>query len=139
MLALALLTALASLPGQFREDLHPVRTAAARSDPIGDAYRDGRSGIWVSGTGAVVRILADDDDGDRHQRFIPRLRTGQTLLVAQNIDLAPRLDSLRIGDFIDFTGMYEWNDKGGLIHWTHHDPGRRRSGGWLRREGRVFR
>ncbi len=52
----------------------------------------------VTGGGVVDKILADDNDGGRHQRFILRLGSGQTLLVAHNIDIAPRLPSLAAGD-----------------------------------------
>src|SRR3954452_22381734 len=48
----------------------------------------------VSGTGTVIRILPDDDTGDRHQRFLLRLQSGATLLVAHNIDIAPRVEPL---------------------------------------------
>jgi hypothetical protein len=58
----------------------------------------------------VTRILADDNDGSRHQRFILEVGGGRTLLIAHNIDLAPRVTGLKVGDTVEFHGEYEWND-----------------------------
>ena len=107
-------------------------------DAIAGAFEEQQSGIQVAGDGVVTRILADDDDGGRHQRFILGLRSGQTLLVAHNIDLAPRIEALREGDSVSFNGVYEWNDHGGLVHWTHHDPQGLHEPGWLRHNGRTY-
>jgi hypothetical protein len=89
--------------------------------PVQPPFVRHNSGEWVDGTGIVCRLLTDDHDGSRHQRFVLDMRNGQTLLVAHNIDIADRIP-LGMGDKISFRGMYEWNDRGGLIHWTHHDP-----------------
>ena len=97
-----------------------------------------RSGQQVSGSGRVVRILSDDNDGSRHQRFILGLSSGQTLLVAHNIDLAPRISSLSTGDTVKFYGEYEANPQGGVIHWTHHAPQGRHVAGWLEHRGRRY-
>lgn len=106
---------------------------------ISAAFEQRQSDIQVRGEGRVLRILPDDNDGSRHQRFILRLGSGQTVLVAHNIDLAPRIDSLRTGDSVEFYGEYEWNPKGGVVHWTHHDPGGLHVGGWLKHGGRTYR
>lgn len=112
--------------------------AAARAgDAAARAFREQRSGVWLETAGEVIRILADDTKGSRHQRFIIQVDGGPTLLVSHNIDLAPRPD-LAEGDRIEARGLYEWNDRGGVLHWTHHDPDGRRQGGWIRHEGRVF-
>lgn len=105
---------------------------------IDDAFARRLGNLQVEGQGAVVKLLADDNNGSRHQRFIVRLDSGLTVLVAHNIDLAPRVDGLRVGDIIDFSGEYEWTSKGGVIHWTHHDPQARHPGGWLRHDGRIY-
>ena len=97
-----------------------------------------RSGQQVQGQGTVSRILSDDNEGSRHQRFILRLASGRTLLIAHNIDLAPRISSLRTGDTVSFYGEYEWNDRGGVIHWTHHDPQGRHASGWLEHNGQRY-
>jgi hypothetical protein len=97
------------------------------------------SNLQVEGRGAVEKILPDDNSGSRHQRFILRLASGQTLLVAHNIDLAPRLEGLERGDEVGFAGEYEWNPQGGVLHWTHHDPEGRHPAGWLRHNGRTYR
>ena len=105
---------------------------------ITHAFEEGTSGVQVTGEGEVTRILADDDDGDRHQRFILTLASGQTLLVAHNIDIAPRIESLQSGDLVEFNGEYEWNDQGGVVHWTHHDPDGEHMPGWLKHNGEVY-
>jgi len=110
----------------------------AGDDMFASAFRNHTSGIQVSGKGLTTKILADDNDGSRHQRFILKLPSGQTLLVAHNIDLAPRISSLREGDSVEFNGVYEWNSKGGIIHWTHHDPEGRHEAGWLRHNDEIY-
>jgi len=89
--------------------------------------------VQVDGSGVVIRLLRDDNDGSRHQRFVLRLDSGQTLLVAHNIDLAPRLAPLSVGDEVQFRGEYDWTPQGGVIHWTHADPDGRHRDGWIRR------
>lgn len=116
--------------------------AAAPSDSdqvLRRAFERHTSDLEVEGRGAVKRILPDDNDGSRHQRFILELGSGQTLLVAHNVDVAPRISGLREGDRVEFRGEYEWNPEGGVIHWTHHDPRGRRPGGWLKHGGKTYR
>ena len=103
------------------------------------AISERRTAYQVQGSGTVTRVLSDDNDGSRHQRFILQLETGQTLLVAHNIDLAPRIEGLGPGDTVSFFGEYEWNERGGLIHWTHHDPGGRHVDGWLQYKGKRYK
>jgi hypothetical protein len=105
---------------------------------IAEAFANHASNVQVSGRGLVAKVLPDDDAGDRHQRFIVRLASGQTLLVAHNIDLAPKIVGLRAGDGIRFRGEYEWNEKGGVLHWTHRDPHRRHPAGWIEHRGRIY-
>lgn len=116
--------------------------SAARTGEAGNALSividERRSGVQTEGSGTVIRILADDNDGSRHQRFILRLDSGKTLLIAHNIDLAPRVVALEKGDTVSFNGEYEWNPNGGVIHWTHHDPMGRHVPGWLRHDGRIY-
>jgi len=96
------------------------------------------SGRQAQGSGTVTRVLPDDNDGSRHQRFILQLASGRTLLVAHNIDLAPRVAGIRPGDKVDFYGEFESNSQGGVIHWTHHDPNGQHVGGWLKHKGRTY-
>lgn len=97
-----------------------------------------KSGEQIQGSGVVTNILSDDNEGNRHQRFVLRLPSGETLLIAHNIDLAPRLSSLNAGDLVAFNGVYEWNSKGGVVHWTHRDPNGRHEAGWLKHNGRTY-
>lgn len=105
---------------------------------IVQAFHSQQGNLPVESAGTVIKIMADDREGSRHQRFLIRLSNGHTLLVAHNIDLAPRIDDLHTGDIIAFKGEYEWNGKGGVIHWTHRDPAGRHPGGWLMHKGRIY-
>lgn len=111
---------------------------SASDAALAAAFDQRASGIQVQGEGTVTKILSDDNDGSRHQRFIVRLRSGQTVLIAHNIDLAPRIDALREGDRVAFNGEYEWNPQGGVVHWTHHDPQGRHVSGWVSHGGRAY-
>lgn len=96
------------------------------------------TGSWIEAWGIVRRLVTDDNEGARHQRFVLDLRNGQTVLVAHNVDLAERLP-LGIGDRVRFRGVYEWNDLGGLVHWTHHDPLGLEDGGFVKYRTRYYR
>jgi len=102
------------------------------------AIQQQRSDVQLEVIGIVSKLLADDLDGRRHQKFIIQIPNGQTILVAHNIDLAPRINDLRKGDSVSIYGEYEWNKKGGVIHWTHHDPARKHINGWIKHQGQIY-
>jgi hypothetical protein len=97
-----------------------------------------RGGTRLESEGTVTRVLADDTQGSRHQRFIVRLASGRTVLIAHNIDIAPRVRGISEGDAVSFAGEFEENDKGGVVHWTHHDPSGRHVAGWIRHRGQTY-
>jgi hypothetical protein len=131
LLLLAIVAAAAIYLGRQPDQVSPEIAETA-------APAEWQSGTQVAGEGTVSRILGDDSMGDRHQRFILALDSGRTLLIAHNIDIAPRIESLQEGDAVSFSGEYEWNDKGGVVHWTHHDPQGQHAAGWLRHRGRTY-
>jgi hypothetical protein len=97
---------------------------------VQQAYAAHRSGLWLEASGHVDRVLNDDNEGARHQKFILQLDDGHTIMVAHNVDLAERVP-VRKGAALAVRGRYEWNERGGVIHWTHHDPDGRIQGGWI--------
>ena len=105
---------------------------------LAQLFQTQTSNVQVRGQGIVTKLLADDNNGDRHQRFILQLASGQTLLIAHNIDVAPRLNGLAVGDRVAFYGEYVYSDQGGTIHWTHHDPGGTHVAGWLEWNGKRY-
>jgi hypothetical protein len=130
--------------GQHNATLSQVPSAIAeqssgKSDAtIAKAFANHESNLQVSGDGVVTRLLPDDTNGSRHQRFILKLPSNQTILIAHNIDLAPRISALRVGDSVRFYGEYEWNEKGGVVHWTHRDPHGSHLAGWLEHRGQRY-
>ncbi|TAK90385.1 MAG: DUF3465 domain-containing protein [Burkholderiaceae bacterium] len=136
--ALALIAALYLGWGQLQGN-HAVAEGPATADAlIARAVSEHASGIRVNGEGVVTRVFSDDKFGSRHQRFILRLASGQTVLVAHNIDLAPRVAGLKAGDTVAFSGIYEWNARGGVVHWTHRDPRGAHAAGWLKHNGETY-
>lgn len=107
-----------------------------QSSLLQTAFAERKSKVWATVTVRVRKTLADDNEGSRHQRFLVNLANGQSILVAHNIDLAPRAP-IRAGDNIWIKGRYEWSDKGGVLHWTHHNP-RGGQGGWLEVNGKRY-
>ncbi len=94
--------------------------------------------FWVGFNGKVIKNLKDDLSGSRHQKFLISPVSGITLLVAHNIDLASRIP-LNKGDSVSIYGRYEWNNRGGVMHWTHHDPKGKKKGGWIKANGKTYR
>jgi hypothetical protein len=135
--------------GQYRQAPHrssstnpdsPVVSDGSASSDLSDLsslIRSRQSGVVVDSAGTVVKVLPDDVEGDRHQRFLVRIPSGQTMLIAHNIDLAPRAP-VSAGDSVRFKGEFEYNDRGGVVHWTHHDPRRRHPDGWIEANGRRY-
>ncbi|KXJ58220.1 MAG: hypothetical protein AXW17_02760 [Colwellia sp. Phe_37] len=110
----------------------------ANAISLEQAIQQRTSNVQVKGTGTVIRLLKDDNRGSRHQKFILKLASNKTILIAHNIDLAPRINAISTGDIIAFYGEYEWNNKGGVVHWTHHDPNGHHIGGWLKHNGNTY-
>jgi hypothetical protein len=107
-------------------------------DQAAAAFADEADGRLITVQGTVDRLLPDDREGSPHQRFVVRTPSGQTLMVAHNIDLAPRLEGLHKGDTVTVYGEYVWNNHGGLMHWTHRDPGGRHAAGYIYWQGRRY-
>ena len=124
--------------GTGRTDNSASTTVSGTGDALATAFANHRSNVQVQAGGSVSKILSDDNEGSRPQRFIVRLASGQTVLIAHNIDLAGRVSSLKPGDPVEFYGEYEWNERGGVIHWTHRDPQHSHADGWIKHNGHTY-
>ena len=132
LVALIVLTYFASFYKDDRKHDKPAHV------DINQLFKEHKSGVQIQVSGEVIKILPDDNNGTPHQRFIIKLDDGITLLIAHNTDLAPRLNGLKVGDQVSVFGEYEWNDKGGIIHWTHHDPQNQHPHGWIRWHDNLY-
>lgn len=121
------------------ERASPAAAPAERisEDAIRQLIEGEISGEMVTLEAEVVKVLPDDNDGSRHQRLLLALESGGTVLISHNIDLASRVPAEE-GDVIVVRGQYEWNEKGGVVHWTHHDPKGWREGGWIEVGGERY-
>lgn len=132
-----------ALPAVVAERPRAGSSAAVADDAdvVLRAMREQESGIMVTLVAEVVAVLPDDNEGSRHQRFLLGFEEPgapyDSVLVAHNIDLAPRVPAEE-GDVILVRGQYEWNDRGGVLHWTHHDPKDWREGGWIEFDGERY-
>jgi Protein of unknown function (DUF3465) len=87
----------------------------------------------------VDRLLRDDLEGSRHQKWIVKLANGQTAMAVYNIDLADRVP-LRVGDHIKLGGELLFNQRDGrpLLHWLHADPRGQRRAGFVEVNGKRY-
>ncbi len=109
-------------------------------DFVRQQFNAQRSKVWVTTQGEVAHILPDDNYEPRHQQFLLELAPDLTVKVAHNIDDAPYVTGLKKGDRIKLQGRYEWNEKGGVIHFTHKAdrPTRSKPGGWIEYRGKRY-
>lgn len=124
--------------GQGLSQTPQNKAVSNENSDIEQLFKQQKSDVFVTSKGVVKKVLADDLQGSRHQRFILELPNGQTLLFAHNIDLAERLPNLQAGDEVSFAGDYVYNNKGGTIHWTHKDPRGQHKDGYLMYQGKIY-
>lgn len=128
-------------PGGVAESVEGSETAGPGVDFVYEQFKARRSSVWVTTEGKVQLLLADDNNGSRHQQFMLELDATRNFAVkvAHNIDDAPYIP-LERGDTIQIKGRYEFNEIGGVIHFTHRAdrPSRRTPGGWIEHKGKRY-
>lgn len=127
-----------SIGWQTLESTPAVASASMDAGAIVEAYGAQRNVPQVQGKGIVVKVLKDDTKGLQHQKFLLKISDNITILIAHNIDLAPRVADISEGDTVAFKGEYIYTSKGGTVHWTHKDPRGHHQDGWLRHNSRTY-
>ena len=107
-----------------------------------DAWRAQRSNVEVTASGSVARILGTrlGPSGD-HEGFLLHLRGagghGLTVRVEDNVDITGPIP-LQSGDDVEVRGEYIFDPRGGIVHYTHHDPRGRHSSGYVKVHDRLY-
>ena len=133
-LAMALVVAAACAPA-----LQPPAAVTADNTAAQRAFQRHSDGVELTITGTVERVLSDQTGpSGPHERFIVRLAdVSMTVLIEHNLSIAPRVP-LAVGEAVVVHGEYIWNDQGGLVHFTHHDPDRSHEGGYVLYAGKRY-
>lgn len=111
---------------------------SAGDSELVDAVRARRFQNFVEGGSlTVVKLMADDNTGLEHQKWVVRLSNGETMQAVYNLDMCPRVP-LKVGDVIAMGGQFIWTNQGGLLHWLHHDPRGNRPDGYVYVNGNYY-
>lgn len=104
------------------------------------AYNAQRSGVEVVAAGKVTRLLGvAPGRTSPHEGFLMRLDSGCDVVVRVevNTDFTGEIP-LRTNEPVEVKGEYEYYSRGGVIHWTHHDPRGRHENGYVEADGRSY-
>ena len=107
-------------------------------DHIEFAYKQQRGGMKVSSLGRIVKILDNQSEPYAAQQILIRLNSGRKLIVKHNIEIGKPVVDLKVGEVLQFSGIYKWNHKGGMILSTHHDQANPKNSGWLKYDNIVY-
>ena len=126
-----------SVTGCRESQNKPIPPGSENNDSQIVALQEQGGRAEVTGKVRVYKLLAEDDEGLRHERFLVMLSNGRTVLVAHSIDRAPRVP-VNPGDVVVLHGEFIDNEKGGVIHWTHHSDSPKHEGGWILFNGKRY-
>lgn len=103
------------------------------------ALRDKAQDQLLVVVGWVTGILPDvERDGVSYQRFEVRLVNRQHLLIEHDLHRSTRVEGIKAGSELLIRGRYFWNEQGGVLRYTHHDPEQKRPDGWIRFKHRNY-
>jgi hypothetical protein len=102
-----------------------------------DALRYRQTGFMAEVDGTVARILMDDKEDQRNQKFTIRLTNGQMVLVIHDQEAAGRVP-VSVGDTVLVRGEYVWTETGGTLRHTQRDYSARRLHGWIDHQGERY-
>ncbi len=114
---------------QQTQQIQQTRNSADQE--VLNAQAKGLTKVHVTFSAVVYKLLPDDIKGIPHQRFLLRLSNNTTVLIAHNTNLGAYLN-IKPGDIVDVSGEYIWNQKGGLVHYTHPSTSTFREGGFIK-------
>jgi len=100
------------------------------TERITSAWHKKSSNLLVEVDARVVLLLPNRDDIKKLQRFLVELENGHRLEVAHDLELSENVP-VGVSSLIRLKGEFDYNENGGLIHWTHADPAGNRDGGWI--------
>ena len=107
-----------------------------------DAWRAGRSHIEVVANGSVARMLGTRRGrSGNHEGFLLHLSgsagRGLTVRVEDNVDLTGPIP-LSEGQDVVVRGEYIFDQRGGIVHYTHRDPRGRHISGYVLVDGKFY-
>lgn len=95
-------------------------------------YKQQRGGTKVSSVGRITKVLEDQTLPYTAQVILIRLSSGRKLLIKHNTEKATPLPKLTVGEALIFSGIYSWNNKGGMVLSTYQQPEQPQRSGWLK-------
>jgi hypothetical protein len=104
---------------------------------LDEAHRYRQTGFMAEVDGTVARILMDNKEESRQQKFTMRLSNGQMVLVTHDQEAAGRVP-VAVGDPVLVRGEYVWTETGGTLRHTQRDYSTRRLHGWIDHRGERY-
>ena len=111
---------LASHPGQIQNDAALVAAVHSKQNQF----------FVEAGDLVVTAILPDDTQGLPHQKWEAQLSDGSVVMIVYNSDMGDRVP-VQVGEHFSVGGQFIWTSGGGLVHWVHADPKKKRPDGYV--------
>lgn len=134
LMVLASSTAQAIYPEGFRGFSNEATVTDDRD--LVKANRDRRTVRFVRAANlTVTKLMPDDNDGSRHQRFYAKLSDNSEVYIVYSLEYGRVRVPVNVGSIIGVGGEYRWTKFGGLLHWVHEDHRDQRPDGYVEVRG----